>query len=137
MAYQTALIKEEREKIGNQTWVKEYARDIKRQMGNEKDFADLSDLQTVANYYSCKFTVYDNLFRVSSEISSQENKKNRKSSVLIRQHIKLQFKQNHCHLMVSKNQYADFCNLFAKERPVITGINEPIKPKFKKALTEK
>ena len=106
-------------------------------MGNDKDFSDLSDLQTVANYYGCKFTVYDNLFHVVSEITSLETKKNRKSSVLIGQHIKVQFKHNHCHLMVPKKQNADFCSLYAKERPVTTGINEAIKPKVKKTFTEK
>jgi hypothetical protein len=106
-------------------------------MGNDKEYSDFTDLQKVADYYSCKFTVYDNLFRVSTEVSSQEIKKSRKSSVLLSQHIKVQFKNNHCHLMVSKTQYAEFCNLFVQEKPVVTGVNTPIKPKFQKTLTEK
>ena len=43
---------------------------------------------------------------------TKSDKKERKSSELLRKHIKLQFKNDHCYLLVPKNQYPEFCSTY-------------------------
>jgi len=90
----------------------EDARNMKRAIGNEKDYSDMEDLQRTANYFGCKFTVYDNLFRIikDGEVKNQ-GKKVATKSPLIGEEVKLQFIKNHCCLMVSRTQYHDFAEL--------------------------
>lgn len=108
LAYCVALTKNEVNKIQDNSWVKEYARDLKRRAGNTKDFSDLQDVQTIADSFNCSFTIYDNLFSVITEIKSKESKKNHRTSVLVGQKIRLQFKRDHCHLMIPKSQNLEF-----------------------------
>jgi hypothetical protein len=67
----------------------EYSKNLKRNFSNDKDYTNLDDIQEVADYYNCYFTIYNNLFTIEAEIKSKSSKKNRKSSTLLAQHIKL------------------------------------------------
>ena len=61
-------------KIDDQDWIVEYSKNLKRNFANDKDYADLDDLQVAADYYGCNFTVYDNLFHISAEITAKTKK---------------------------------------------------------------
>ena len=62
LAFHVAICKNELTKIQDNEWVTEYARDIKRRAGNTKDYANLQDVQDIADNFSCSFTIFDNIF---------------------------------------------------------------------------
>jgi hypothetical protein len=136
LAYQNFLLKGEESKIQNQDIVVEFARALKRNFNNQKEFSDFQDVQEVADFYGCNFTIYDNLFQVMQEIKGRAIKKSRKNNTLTGQHIKLQFKGGHCLLMVPKNKHTEFCEIYAKKSEKPVGENTPIKPKNQKVYSE-
>lgn len=80
-------------RLVDNNYVVEAARDLKDQFGNLKDHSTLADIQDVANYYNCTFTIYDNLFHIieGGEIkpTKEFRRKQGMRSTLIGAHIKL------------------------------------------------
>jgi hypothetical protein len=68
--YYSLISKGEYAKITDSEKIIDNAKKLKsRTFDNNKTWADIEDVQAVANYYGITFTIYDNLFRIKHVIT--------------------------------------------------------------------
>ena len=104
LIYYSHIAKGEYGKICDTEKIVDSAKKLKKRFNNKKDFSSLTDIEEVSNYYNTTFIVYDNLFRIKHFIKPkcQNYAKGNRISPMIGATVKLQFRNDHCLLLVNK-----------------------------------